>query len=110
MNSAANAAKTDHEARNRFIAREELHIKKLTARILKKSITESDDEYAIALSAVNEAIDRYDEAKGDFWLFASYLIKNRIYDFYRKENLHISQEIPVEEKPNQTAVTETTSR
>ncbi len=95
-NSIIARLKEDPEKRNAFLTGQESHVLRLTGKIVHKRITVSDDEYVIALSAVDEAIDRYEEAKGDFWPFASYLIKNRLYDHYRKENRRDQREIPTD--------------
>ncbi len=47
--------------------------------------TENSDEFSIGLIAFNEAIDKYDFAKGSFLSFAELVIKNRVKDLYRKK-------------------------
>lgn len=89
-------AKTDGDKRNRFLAENEQHILKLTGKITHSSVTKSDDEWAIALSAVNEAIDRFDETRGGFWQLAAVLIKNRITDDYRKNARFIEKPVDPE--------------
>ncbi|MDP4134127.1 MAG: sigma-70 family RNA polymerase sigma factor [Bacillota bacterium] len=49
-------------------------------------VDKSSDEYSVALIAFNEAIDKYDENKGNFEAFAAVVIKNRVTDYLRKEN------------------------
>lgn len=44
-----------------------------------------DDELSIAMIAFNEAIQKYDIKKGNFLAFARNVIKNRLIDYYRKE-------------------------
>ncbi len=82
----------DKESKNRFLTEEREHILYLTARILRKTVTDSDDEFSIALMAVSEAIDSYKEEKGAFWSYASLVIKSRILDHYRKAS-HNSPEL-----------------
>ena len=48
-------------------------------------ITDSDDEWSIALIAVSDAVDNYSIEKGDFWAFAAVVVRNRLYDFLRRE-------------------------
>ena len=79
---ALDAAKCS-EAKNSFLTREQEHILHLTARILKHTVTMSDDEWSIALIATGEAIDSYDETRGNFWNYASLVIKSRLLDHYR---------------------------
>ena len=72
-------AKSDLDERNRFLQDNEQHILRLTGKITHSSVTKSDDEWAIALSAVNEAIDRFDPDKGGFWTLAATVIKIRCF-------------------------------
>lgn len=60
--------------------------------LCRRPITESEDEYAIALIAFNDAIDRYQADKGSFVGFATLLIKRRVIDEFRSNQRH--QEIP----------------
>ncbi|MCR5403589.1 MAG: hypothetical protein K6E91_07180, partial [Butyrivibrio sp.] len=62
---------------------EQDHILHLTARILKRTVSRSDEEWSIALLAVNEAIDSYEEERGKFWSYAALIIGSRIKDHYR---------------------------
>lgn len=57
-------------------------------------ITDSCDEYSVALIAFEEAIRSYDPSKGNFYSFAGLVIKRRVYDFLNSEARHNS-EIPV---------------
>ncbi|MBO6149349.1 MAG: hypothetical protein J6O55_08425 [Lachnospiraceae bacterium] len=79
-----NAARESPDGRNSFLSEEKEHILLLTARILKRTVSESDDEFSVALLAVSEAIDSYDENKGAFWSYAALVIKSRIIDEIRK--------------------------
>ena len=90
-NEAAAKASSDSEYREIFLGGNEEHILRLASQIIKKSITKSDDEYSVALIAVSEALDGYDAAKGDFWGYAAFVIKSRLYDMYRKEGRHSSE-------------------
>ena len=85
QNKKALEAKDDLAKRNEFLSSESKHILNLTGVILKRRITDSDDEWSIALSAVSEAIDGYKLEKGDFWSYASIVIKSRLLDMYRRE-------------------------
>ncbi len=62
----------------------------LQARYLKRSVTTSDDEYIIAMMAFGDAIDGYNENKGNFLGFAKTVIRNRIIDSIRREAKHNS--------------------
>ena len=98
-NAAANekalGAGASTEALNRFLTEEKDHILRLTGRILGRNITESDDEYSIALTAVSEAVKNYDGTRGDFWSYAAFVIKSRETDHYRKESKRNKRELPL---------------
>ena len=57
-------------------------------------VSESDDAYSIALIAFNEAVNSFDESKGNFFSFAKMIINRRLIDYIRKEEQH-SDEINV---------------
>lgn len=65
-------------------------VAKTAARFCKRYIhPESDDEFSIALSAFNEAIDAFNEAAGrSFLSFAESVIRRRLIDYVRKEQKH----------------------
>ena len=69
--------------RNEFLMSEQDHILHLTARVLKRTVSRSDEEWSIALLAVNEAIDSYEMSRGKFWNYAAMVIGSRIKDYYR---------------------------
>ncbi len=87
-------AKTDPEKRNLFLMENEQHILRLTGKITHSPVSVSDDEWAIALSAVNEAIDRFEPGRGSFWSLAAAVIKSRLTDEYRKRSR--LSEVPVD--------------
>ncbi|MBQ8982099.1 MAG: hypothetical protein IJ079_00800 [Lachnospiraceae bacterium] len=74
----------DERLKNEFLSMEQTHILRLTSKVLKKSVTTSDDEWSVALLAVSQAMDHYDIDKGDFWNYAALVIRSRIFDEYRK--------------------------
>ena len=94
-NEKALKAGENTENLDRFIRDEQQHILRLTGRVLKKHITESDDEYSIALMAVSEAVKTYDRTRGDFWSYAAFVIKSRETDYYRKNRRAGENEITV---------------
>ncbi len=83
INDRVRYAGEDRGKKERFLEEEQDHILHLTARLLGRTVTDSSDEYIIALMAVSEAIDSYDDKKGSFWNYASLVIKSRIIDEYR---------------------------
>ncbi len=85
-NLRALAAAGDKDEKERFLYEEQEHILCLTARILKRTVTDSDEEYSIALLAVSEAISSFDDSKGAFWNYASMVIKRRLIDNIRSKS------------------------
>lgn len=49
---------------------------------------ENDDEMSIALIAFKEAVDKYDEEKGNFSSYAKLVISSRLKSYLVKENKH----------------------
>lgn len=94
-NERALLAAKDTDSLDRFLKEEQQHILRLTGKVLNKSITESDDEYSVALMAVAEAVKNYDGTRGDFWSYAAFVIKSRETDFYRKNKKAGENEITV---------------
>ena len=88
-------AKKDISEKEAFLEEQKQHILKLTAHIIHTPLSMEDDEWAIALSAVTEAIDHYDEDKGDFWKYAAIVIKSRTTDWYRSQK-YAAKEISVQ--------------
>lgn len=91
-------AKQSESSAEKLILRYSPFIHSETAKFLKRKPTDSDDELNIARLAFYEAIRAYDERRGAFLSFAALAIRNRLTDFYRKENRHrapISLDEPV---------------
>jgi len=68
-------------------------ILKCASDFSKRYITQSDDEWAIALKAFMEAIKNYDVNKGSFLSFSEMVIKRRLTDYYNS-NKNYAREIP----------------
>lgn len=83
-NIKALEASRDPEKRNDFLKDSQDHIIRLASALSGRIITKSDDDFSIALIAVSEALDKYDEKKGNFWSFAATVMKARLTDLYRK--------------------------
>lgn len=65
--------------RNDFIEESIPFIVKTTSSFLGRYVcTDNDEEFSIALIAFNEAIERYDEERGNFWSFAKIVIESRL--------------------------------
>ncbi len=94
-NKRALEAARNAKKREEFLTAEKAHILRLAAVILKHRITDSDDEWSIALIAVSDALDNYSEKKGDFWGFAAVVVRNRLYDHLRRERRIMEHETTV---------------
>ena len=81
-------AKTDTNVADMLIKQYLPFIKSETAKFIKKSPTDDDDELSIAMLAFYECILSFDERKGSFFSLASITIRNRLIDYYRKEQRH----------------------
>ncbi|MBQ7506725.1 MAG: RNA polymerase subunit sigma [Lachnospiraceae bacterium] len=79
-------AKTDPEARDRFLLQNKKFILQSAYYALNRYITDSDEEWSVALLAFNEAIDAWAEDKGSsFQSFAQLVIKRRLLNYLRSE-------------------------
>ena len=63
----------------------------LASRTCGKFITDSDDEWSIALMAFNEAIGSFDGEKGSLRSIASVVIRRRLTDYMRSEGRHSAE-------------------
>lgn len=77
----------DEEDKNNLIQEYIPFINKVLVNQLGSYIqVENDDYFSIGLIAFNEAIEKYDEERGNFLTFASLVIKSRLTDQLRKES------------------------
>ena len=81
-------ATNDKKLKNNLIGEYQNFILAAASKVLKRSVTTSDDEYIIAMMAFGDAIDGYNENKGNFLGFAKTVIRNRIIDSIRREAKH----------------------
>ena len=82
------AAKTDERA---FGERAEGHkawILKIASEAAHRYVTDSDDEWSIALMAFSEAVRSYEADKGSFRALAAMVIRRRVVDYLRTEGRH----------------------
>lgn len=77
-------------------------IKAETAKFIKRPPREGeDDELCIAMFAFHQAVMEYSRIRGSFLKFAAVAIRNRLIDYYRKEQRHtniISLNQPTDEE------------
>ena len=77
---------------NHFVADNKRFILRCASKVCKRFITESDDEYEVALVAFWEAARQYKENSGSFAAFAALVIKRRLLDSF-DSNARRSREI-----------------
>lgn len=87
-------AKGDEEELNRFVADNNGFILRCASKVCKRFITDSDDEYEIALLAFWEAVRQYDEKTGNFNAFAAMVIRRRLMDHFDAQSRR-AREIPI---------------
>ncbi len=76
----------DELMREQFIAARLSLVRQVTAQITHRYFVEQEDEYEIALEAFNDAINHYKpECSASFETYAHLVIRNRIYDWLRKQ-------------------------
>lgn len=80
------AAQKSDEQFHRFTLDSQHFIQKCASATCKHFVTDSDDEWSIALIAFSEAVQSYDESKGKFYSFASMVIKRRLMDYFDKQS------------------------
>ena len=73
------------EEKNIFLEEHLSRIIRLAGKMTNKNITPNDDEYSISLMAISSAMDTYQEGRGEFWSYASVVLRNRLYDYYRSQ-------------------------
>lgn len=93
--SPVKKAQQDETYLNQFILENKRFIRSSASRATGKFISESDDEWSIALIAFHEAVKSYDSSKGSFKSFAALVIKRRLVDYMISQSRH-QEEIFVE--------------
>ena len=85
----------DEQLRNQIITDYQPFVVKITSKFSKRYINPTrDEEFSVALSAFNEAIEQFShEAGRSFLSFAETVIRRRLIDYVRKEKRH-QQQIP----------------
>ena len=80
LNREALEAKRDERKLEAFIRANKRFILGCAFKTTRRFVTESDDEWSIALIAFHEAVQSYDAGKGSFKQFAGLVIKRRLLD------------------------------
>lgn len=87
-------AKTDEQAREELILRQEKNLLRIVSLSKRGFATRSDDEWAIALCAFSRAIDTYVPERGAFIPYAETLVKHSLIDEQRAK-VRRERETPV---------------
>ncbi len=88
LNEWAIAAKTDEDLFEDLVGSQKSWILQTASAAAHHFITDSDDEWSVALIAFDEAVRSYEAGKGSFRALASVVIKRRIVDYQRSEGRH----------------------
>lgn len=91
MNEKALAAAQDERLREELIEENRQTILRMACLASHKYISDSDDEWSVALYAFSKAIDSYDPEKGDFLAYANVLIKRDLIDHFRKNSKYFAE-------------------
>lgn len=87
-------AAKDEQMLNQLIGDNRTFILKCASGAAHRYITESDDEWSLALYAFTEAVKDYDLDKGSFLRFAELVIRRRLTDYFRSQSKYWN-EIPI---------------
>jgi len=79
------AAKTDDGKFGILAEENKKWILQCASQAVHHYVTDSDDEWSIALMAFSEAVQSFEESKGSFRALASVIIKRRLTDYLRSE-------------------------
>ena len=85
VNEKAVRAAQDDSYMNEFIAENKTFILGCAGKQAGRYISESDDEFSIAMYAFFTAITKYNTDQGDFLPFSGLVIKRRLTDYYRTQ-------------------------
>ena len=80
------AARKDEKRMDSFLRQNRRFILGYASKTVKRFVTESDDEWSIALIAFHEAVQTYDENRGPFRPFAALVIRRRLADHLDRES------------------------
>ena len=86
-------AQKNEDVMNQFVDENKDFIKRCASVVCKRFITDSDEEYEVALVAFWEAVRHYNAQAGSFRSFASLVIRRRLLDSFDSKSRR-RQEIP----------------
>ena len=82
------AAKEDDTCFTQLVEEHRAWILSCASKAAGCFVTDSDDEWSVALMAFSEAVQSYDAQKGSFRSLASVVIRRRVTDYLRSEGRH----------------------
>ena len=85
------AAKADEQIFNELVESHKTWMLRVAHETTHRYITDSDDEWSIALMAFSEAVKSYELDKGSFRGLAAMVIRRRIVDYLRTEGRHADE-------------------
>lgn len=85
LNTDVLRAREDEAAMEALIRRHRRFILGCAYKTVHHFVSESDDEWSVALIAFHEAVRSYDEGKGDFKPFAALVIRRRLLDYLESQ-------------------------
>ncbi|MBE7004754.1 MAG: RNA polymerase subunit sigma [Ruminococcaceae bacterium] len=91
LEQKALAAKTDERQFNELVESHKAWILRIAAETAHRYVTDSDDEWSVALMAFHEAVQDYEKGKGSFRGLAAMVIRRRIVDHLRSEGRHADE-------------------
>ena len=106
LEDQALAAQKDEKRMDAFLRQNRRFILGCASKTVKRFVTESDDEWSVALIAFHEAVQTFDESRGAFRPFAALVIRRRLLDHLERENRH-SREIGADLTSGETKDAET---
>ena len=80
------AARTNENDLNALVRENNSFILRCASKTCKRFITESDDEYEVALVAFCEAVRAFDAGAGGFRGFAALVIRRRLMDYFDSQS------------------------
>ncbi|MEG1879460.1 MAG: RNA polymerase subunit sigma, partial [Pseudoflavonifractor sp.] len=75
-------AATDPREQEELLREYKPFILKCASDCCKRYVTDSDDEWSIALGAFHEAMLKYSQKEGSFLAFSKLVIRRRLYDYF----------------------------
>lgn len=85
------AAKTDEAQFDELVESHKPWMLRVASETTHRYITDSDDEWSVALMAFSEAVQSFEGEKGSFRALAAMVIRRRIVDHLRAEGRHADE-------------------